>query len=111
MAERSKFAFADFSFAAFKVAIALSASAVAVAFLVMPSLAATHEQILAKCKEAARPQIRACRHGKHSGDRESNREACRETIGASLVHACVAREQQKKQPAKRRRRRLRTKQR
>ena len=100
MAERSKFAFADFSFAAFKVAIALSASAVAVAFLVMPSLAATHEQILAKCKEAARPQIRACRHGKHSGDRESNREACRETIGASLVHACVAREQQKEAAGK-----------
>jgi hypothetical protein len=61
-------------------------------------LAATHEQIIERCKEAARPQVVACVRGK-VGSGLNNREAaiaqCRETIGRPIVVACVTREEQK----------------
>ena len=60
------------------------------------AFAATHEQIIERCRESARPQVHACMMGKRgSGDRESNLAACRESVGKPIVHACVLREEQK----------------
>ena len=60
------------------------------------AFAATHEQIVERCRESARPQVQACMMGKRgSGDRESNLAACREAVGKPIVHACVLREEQK----------------
>jgi CHAT domain-containing protein len=63
-----------------------------------PVFAATHEQIIERCKESARPQVVACVRGKvGSGvsSRESAIAQCRETIGRPIVVACVTREEQK----------------
>ena len=76
----------------------IAASAFVLTLLDGPVLAATHEQIVERCKEAVRPQVVACVRGKMSGGL-SNREAaiaqCRETIGRPIVVACVIREEQK----------------
>src|SRR5579872_3410762 len=64
--------------------------------LLHSAFAATHEQIIERCRESARPQVRACMMGKRgSGDRESNLAACRESVGKPIVRACVLREEQK----------------
>ena len=66
-----------------------------------PTFAATHEQIIAKCRESARPQVVACMQGKRgTGDRESNLAACRASVGRPIVHACVVREEQREAAGK-----------
>jgi CHAT domain-containing protein/tetratricopeptide (TPR) repeat protein len=83
MVDRSTFGFAA----------ALGVSAIAFSHL---ALAATHEQIVERCRESARPQVQRCMMGKRgTGDRESNLAACRETVGKPIVLACVLREEQK----------------
>ena len=70
--------------------------AIASIALLHSAFAATHEQIVERCRESARPQVQACMMGKRgSGDRESNLAACRESVGKPIVHACVLREEQK----------------
>jgi hypothetical protein len=61
-----------------------------------PATALTHDQIMENCREAAKPQMQACMQGKKgSGDRDSNREACRASVGMAIVRACVNREEQR----------------
>jgi CHAT domain-containing protein len=73
----------------------------ALAALALPQTAAaapapTHDQIMETCREAAKPQMLVCMQGrKGSGDRESNLAACRASVGAALVRACVTREEQR----------------
>ncbi len=58
----------------------------------LPAPAATHEQIVESCREALRPQIRACAQAKGlKGDPEAVRAKC----GAPLVGPCVQREERK----------------
>jgi CHAT domain-containing protein len=79
-----------------RFAASFSGGALALITLPHPTFAATHEQIVERCRESARPQVHACMMGKRgSGDRESNLAACRETVGKPIVHACVLREEQK----------------
>jgi len=83
MVDRSTFGFAA----------SLGVGAIAFSHL---ALAATHEQIVERCRDSARPQVQHCMMGKRgSGDRESNLAACRETVGKPIVQACVRREEQK----------------
>ena len=82
----------------FRFIMSLSASALAAMSLPHPAFAATHEQIIAKCREAARPQVVACvraKIGGRGGDREATIAACRESVGRPIVYACVLREEQK----------------
>ena len=82
----------------FRFIMSLSASALAAMSLPHPAFAATHEQIIAKCREAARPQVAACvraKIGGRGGDREATIAACRESVGRPIVYACVLREEQK----------------
>jgi len=60
------------------------------------TFAASHEQIIAKCKEAARPRVVQCvlARGGNRGT-EGIIAACRESVGRPLVMACVQREEQK----------------
>jgi CHAT domain-containing protein len=84
-----------------------------------PAGAATHEQIVEMCRQAARPHVVACMqakegsgsmplrpvgHGRGLGrgggrggspERARNLEECRETAGRSFVLACVRREEDK----------------
>ena len=77
------------------------ASALIAILLFHPTFAATHEQIIAKCRESARPQVVACMQGKRgTGDRESNLAACRASVGRPIVHACVVREEQREAAGK-----------
>jgi hypothetical protein len=79
-----------------RLAAPLSASAFASIVLIHSASAATHEQIVERCRESARPQVYACMMGKRgTGDRESNLAACRESVGKPIVLACVLREEQK----------------
>jgi hypothetical protein len=58
--------------------------------------AATHEQIIEACKEAARPPVIACIHKRRgAGGFETLREQCRQSVGVPFVKACVLREEQK----------------
>jgi CHAT domain-containing protein len=57
-----------------------------------PARAATHDQIIDKCREAVRPQIRACALAKGL---KGNPEAVKAQCGAPLVRPCVQREEQK----------------
>ena len=87
----------------FRFIMSLSASALAAMSLPHPAFAATHEQIVAKCREAARPQVVACvraKIGGRGGDREATIAACRESVGRPIVHACVLREEQKEAAGK-----------
>jgi len=61
------------------------------------AFAATHEQIIERCKEAVRPQAVACmqsRGGGRGSDREANIAACRALL-TPTVRACVLREEEK----------------
>jgi CHAT domain-containing protein len=80
-----------FRFRAFPSGTALASIA-----LVLPAFAATHEQIIAKCREAARPAVVACVQSKGGGrGNEAIIEACRQSVGKPIVYACVLREEQK----------------
>ena len=82
----------------FRFIISLSASALAAMSLLDPAFAATHEQIIAKCREAARPRVVACvraKIGRRGGDREATIAACRESVGRPIVQACVVHEEQR----------------
>ena len=58
--------------------------------------AATHEQIIEACKEAARPTVIACiQKRRGAADFETLREQCRQSVGVPFVKACVLREEQK----------------
>jgi hypothetical protein len=74
----------------------LSASVLTAIALVHPAFAATHEQIIEKCKEAVHPQAVACMQsrGGQGTDREANRAACRALL-TPTVRACVLREEQR----------------
>ena len=86
MVDRSTLRFATF----------LSASALAAIALGLPAFAETHEQIIAKCREAARPAVVACVQSKGGGrGNEAIIEACRQSVGKPIVYACVQREEQK----------------
>src|ERR1700757_3316451 len=63
--------------------------------------AATHEQIIDACKQAARPTVVACvqrRWGQ--ADRETLIEQCRRSVGVPFVKACVQHEEQKEAASK-----------
>jgi len=78
--------------------LAASLFACALVFITLPDpgFAATHEQIVERCRESARPQVHACMMGKRgTGDRESNLASCRASVGRPIVQACVLREEQK----------------
>src|ERR1700722_1517168 len=63
--------------------------------------AATHEQIVDVCKQAARPTVVACvqrRWGQ--ADRDTLIEQCRQSVGVPFVKACVQREEQKEAASK-----------
>jgi len=78
------------------VRLTLAASNLAALVVPHPAFAATHEQIIERCRESARPQVQACMTRKRgSGDRDSNLAACRESVGRPIVQACVQREEQK----------------
>ncbi len=50
--------------------------------LVGPASAATHEQIVGACREAARPTMVACmQRGQGEGDRAKRHEQCRQAVG------------------------------
>ena len=84
MVDRSAFQFAAF----------VAANALAAISSILPVFAATHEQIVAKCRESARPAVVACVRSKGGGS-EAIIEACRQSIGKPIVYACVLREEQK----------------
>ena len=65
------------------------------------SLAATHEEIVAACREAARPTMVACMQSKRGqGEHDALLEQCRQSVGIPLVKACVLREEQKEAAGK-----------
>ena len=84
MVDRSAFWFAAF----------VAANAFAAVASVLPVFAATHEQIVAKCRETARPAVVACVRSKGGGS-DAIIEACRQSVGKPIVYACVLREEQK----------------
>jgi CHAT domain-containing protein len=64
--------------------------------LISPALALTHEQIVEACRETAHPKVHACMESmRGTGNRDSNLEHCRATVGHPIVQACVQREEQK----------------
>jgi CHAT domain-containing protein len=82
----------------FNSIVRIASSAFILTVLEGSVLAATHEQIVERCKETARPQVVACVRGKMGGgfgNREAAIAQCRETIGRPIVVACVIREEQK----------------
>jgi len=61
-----------------------------------PSLAQTHEQIVATCRQAAQPVVRACVQARRgSGDSWRALAECMETVGRPFVQACVQREEKR----------------
>src|ERR1700730_9026331 len=75
-----------------------TAGAFASIVLIHPAIAATHEQIVERCRESAHPQVAACvrtKIGARGGDREAAIAACRESVGRPIVMACVLREEQR----------------
>ena len=90
MLNRSTFGFAS----------SLSGSALAAMALISTALAASHEQIVEKCKESAHPAVADCVHSRGGGGRRGGAdptiiEACRQSVGRPIVHACVLREEQR----------------
>ena len=57
-----------------------------------PAVAASHDQIVEMCREAMRPQVRACAMAKGL---KGNPEAVRAQCGTPLVRPCVEREERK----------------
>jgi tetratricopeptide (TPR) repeat protein len=81
--------------------ILVSAGAAMLCNAAGPGAAATHEQIVAACREAARPAVVACMQGKRGqGDHDAALEQCRQTVGRPIVVACVTREEQKEAAGK-----------
>ena len=77
------------------------ASAIALFGSVCPAAAATHDQIVASCREAARPTMIACmQRSRGEGDHDARFEACRQSVGIPFVKACVLREEQKEAAGK-----------
>jgi hypothetical protein len=69
--------------------------------LVGPTSAATHDQIIAACREAARPTMIACmQRSRGEGDHDARFEACRQSVGVPFVKTCVLREEQKEAAGK-----------
>lgn len=63
--------------------------------------AATHEQIVGACREAAHPVMVACMQGKRGqGEHDVLRDQCRQEVGIAFVKACVMREEQKEAAGK-----------
>ena len=61
-----------------------------------PAPAATHEQIIEACREAARPTMVSCMQSRRGeGDHDTLHEQCRQSVGIPFVKACVLREEQK----------------
>jgi hypothetical protein len=83
-----------FDRSAFWFAASVAVSAFTTIASVLPVFAATHEQIVAKCRETARPAVVACVRSKGGGS-EAIIEACRQSVGKPIVYACVMREEQK----------------
>jgi hypothetical protein len=81
---------------------AACSAGVAVFFeFVSPASAATHEQIVDACREAARPTVIACIQSRRgAADRDTLREQCRQSVGVPFVKACVQREEQKEAASK-----------
>jgi hypothetical protein len=77
-------------------AIPFSAGAAMLCSAAGSGLAATYDQIVDACREAARPAMVACMQGKRGqGDHDALLEQCRQSVGAPFVKACVLREDQK----------------
>ncbi|MGH7248106.1 MAG: hypothetical protein ACREH9_08380, partial [Pseudomonadota bacterium] len=78
---------------------ALSAAALAAVLAVPPVFAATHEQIVQKCRQAFWPQIHACVVGKLGSPPRRAAPAdlakARRQCGPRFVRPCVQREEQK----------------
>jgi CHAT domain-containing protein len=90
MVDRSTFGFAG----------SLSGSALAAIALISPALAASHEEIVERCRESARPAVVDCVRSKGGGGRRGGAnpeiiEACRQSVGKPIVYACVLREEQR----------------
>ena len=63
--------------------------------------AATHDQIVAACRETARPAVVACMQSKRGqGDHDVLLEQCRQTVGRPILQACVTREERKEAATK-----------
>jgi len=61
--------------------------------LVGAASAATHDQIIAACREAARPTMIACmQRSRGEGDHDARFEGCRQSVGIPFVKTCVLRE-------------------
>jgi len=77
-------------------AILVSAGAALLCGAAGSGSAATHEQIVDACREAARPGMVACMQSKRGdGDHDAAHEQCRQSVGIPFVKACVLREEQK----------------
>ncbi len=72
-------------------AMPLTAGAFAAIVLLQPALAASHDQIMAMCKEQMHPQVMACALAKGL---KGNPEAVHDQCGSPLVRSCVARAEQ-----------------
>jgi CHAT domain-containing protein len=82
-------------------AILVSAGAAILCSAAGPGSAATHEQIVDACREAARPTVVACMQSKRGqGEHDARLEQCRQSVGIPFVKACVSREEQKEAAAK-----------
>ena len=83
-------------------ALAACLAGAAVLFdFVSPASAATHEQIVDACKQAARPTVVACvRRRWGQADRDTLIEQCRQSVGVPFVKTCVLREEQKEAAGK-----------
>jgi CHAT domain-containing protein/tetratricopeptide (TPR) repeat protein len=82
-------------------AILVSAGAVILCNAAGPGSAATHDQIVGACREAARPTMVACMQGKRGqGEHDALLEQCRQSVGIPFVKACVSREEQKEAASK-----------
>ncbi len=83
---------------------ALCTAALGCLFLPQPATAASHEEIVATCRQALRPQIHACVVGKLGGPVKRASDAdlakAREQCGPPLVRPCVMREEQKEAAGK-----------
>ncbi len=70
----------------------LGAGALAAFLLLQPAFAASHEQIVERCREALHPQVMACAQAKGL---RGNPEAVHAQCGVPIVRPCVMREEQK----------------
>lgn len=79
-----------------RVLAALPLAAVLTGGMVGEARAASHEQIVAACREQARPRVVACVQSKRgTASFEALVAACRASVGVPIVKACVQREEQR----------------